>query len=257
MSLINEALKKAQKQRTHEPQPTAPAGSAPPPGLRVAKRGQPMPAQTMVIIGMMCLLLLVGIVASVWFIFGGSTPSETIAKPTTPPVKSAPVVAVPAANAPTTSVPSAPTDAPQTPASGLNETLPVAAAQVPAPVATLPTVPATAVPTPTATPAPVSAPGTAAAAVNLTSPAETPLHINLPTTPLPYVSPDPKISAIVDTLRVSGIRASATDPKVLMNDRVYRLNDMVDRGSGLRLLEITPSHLIFIDEAGATYIKNF
>ena len=69
--------------------------------------------------------------------------------------------------------------------------------------------------------------------------------------------PNPKAAAFVDTLKVSGIRASASDPKVLMNDRVFRLNDLIDRTTGLRLLEINPGHLVFMDEAGATYTKNF
>lgn len=260
MSLINEALKKAQKQRTHEPHATAPAGSHPPPPPRVAKRSQPMPAQTLVIIGMMCLLLLVAIVAGAWYIFGNSTPSETIATSTTPTLKNAPVVDLPAATTPVAPVPSAPSDAPKPAASGPNDTLPAVPAQVPAAsAATLPTTPATVAPTATPAPSPaatITSPLVGAPA-NPSNPAETPLHIDLTPASRAYVPPNPKVSAVVDLLRVSGIRASANDPKALMNDRVFRLNDLVDRGTGLRLLEITPGHLVFIDEEGATYIKNF
>ena len=262
MSLINEALKKAQKQRTHEPHATATAGSPPPPPPRVAKRSQPMPAQTLVIIGMMCLVLLVAIVAGAWFIFGNSAPSETIATPIMPNVKGAAVVAQPAATAPVTPLPTAPADVPQPATNALNSSLPAVAAQGPAvPAATLPAVP---VPATTASPATPSPSPAALVATTLvgspaspSSPAETPLHIDLTPAERAYVPPNPKVSAVVDLLRVSGIRASASDPKVLMNDRVFRLNDLVDRGTGLRLLEITPGHLVFIDEEGATYIKNF
>ena len=62
---------------------------------------------------------------------------------------------------------------------------------------------------------------------------------------------------LIDTFRITGIRASATDPKVLMNDRLFRLNDIVDRATGLRITRIEPSSLTFVDANGATYTKNF
>jgi hypothetical protein len=83
------------------------------------------------------------------------------------------------------------------------------------------------------------------------------LHIDVPAGEAGFVPPNSRSSAIVDTLRVSGIRASGTDPKVLMNERVYRLNDVIDHSIGLRLKEINPNNLVFIDETGATYVRNF
>jgi len=67
MSLINEALKKAQKQRTQDVSSGSPTGTAPlpeaaPAPRRVVKRSQPMPAQTLVIVGAACLVI-VGVVA--------------------------------------------------------------------------------------------------------------------------------------------------------------------------------------------------
>jgi hypothetical protein len=69
--------------------------------------------------------------------------------------------------------------------------------------------------------------------------------------------PDPKILAYLDALQVAGIRMSGTDGKVLMNDRVFRENEVVDRLLGLRLKKIEPETLTFIDERGVTYTKNF
>jgi hypothetical protein len=42
---------------------------------------------------------------------------------------------------------------------------------------------------------------------------------------------------------------------VLMNERVFRLNDTVDRELGLRLTGVQPDLLIFTDATGATYEK--
>jgi hypothetical protein len=56
---------------------------------------------------------------------------------------------------------------------------------------------------------------------------------------------------------VTGIRTSETGSKVLMNDKVYRANDIVNRALGLRLVKITADSLTFADASGATYVKNF
>jgi hypothetical protein len=60
----------------------------------------------------------------------------------------------------------------------------------------------------------------------------------------------------IENLHVAGVRASATDSKVLMNDRVYRLGDMVERELHLRLVGITSGSLTFENEAGARYTRN-
>ncbi|MDB6166807.1 MAG: hypothetical protein JWQ83_1947, partial [Lacunisphaera sp.] len=61
----------------------------------------------------------------------------------------------------------------------------------------------------------------------------------------------------IEALRIAGIRASATDSKVLMNDRVYRIGDIVEHDLGLKLVGITSSSLTFENEAGARYTRNF
>ena len=66
-----------------------------------------------------------------------------------------------------------------------------------------------------------------------------------------------RIGLYVDKVHVTGIRTSATGSKVLMNDKVYRLNDVVDRLLELRLVKIEPDSLTFADAKGETYVKNF
>lgn len=66
-----------------------------------------------------------------------------------------------------------------------------------------------------------------------------------------------RINTFVDKVRVTGIRTSDSGSKVLMNDHVYRVNDVVDRKLGLRLVKIAPDSLIFADATGATYVKSF
>ena len=59
----------------------------------------------------------------------------------------------------------------------------------------------------------------------------------------------------IDNIKVAGIRASATDAKVLMNDRVYRLGSVVEADLGLKLVGITANSLTFEDERGARYTR--
>ena len=54
-----------------------------------------------------------------------------------------------------------------------------------------------------------------------------------------------------------GIRSSGNESKVLMNDRVYRVNDIVDRNLGVKLTKVAPDSLTFTDANGATYVKYF
>jgi hypothetical protein len=68
---------------------------------------------------------------------------------------------------------------------------------------------------------------------------------------------DPRILAYLDAVVVNGIRPSPDDPKVLMNNRVYRARDVVDRELNLRLTGIAPQKLTFEDERGMVYVKSF
>jgi hypothetical protein len=69
---------------------------------------------------------------------------------------------------------------------------------------------------------------------------------------------DIRILTYIDALRVTGIRAAGgSDSKVLMNDRVYRVNDMVDYTLGIRLTRVAAEGLTFVDGNGTVYVKNF
>lgn len=69
--------------------------------------------------------------------------------------------------------------------------------------------------------------------------------------------PNSRAQAFVDAARVIGIRASGQESKVLMNERVYRLNEVVDSALGLRLVEVAKNRLVFEDANGIRYTREF
>ena len=253
MSLINDALKKAQRQRTEGSTP--PAEATPPsdvqePLHRVARRGKPAAfrAQLMLIGGGAAAVVALLVLGAVFLLRKDEPPA-----PMPKPEKIAAVQ--PTAPAPTASIPAA----------------------VVAPVVTLAATPATPPPAPqpvVATPAPVAAPVEVVAAAP-TTPASTapqfvlppavtdstPAPASSPTVAAPVVSERPKPSTrmigVIEHLRVGGIRVAGTESKVLMNDRVYRLNDVVDFELGIRLTGIEAKALTFEDARGAVHIRTF
>jgi len=65
------------------------------------------------------------------------------------------------------------------------------------------------------------------------------------------------IQGIVDRFRVSGVRAAGADSKALVDGHVYKINEMIDRTIGLRLVKVDADHLTFVDAQGDTYVKSF
>jgi len=63
--------------------------------------------------------------------------------------------------------------------------------------------------------------------------------------------------SFVDSLRVTGVRAAGTDSKALVDGHIYRVNDVLDRALGIRLVQVDPDHLTLVDSQGVTYIKSF
>lgn len=253
MSLINDALKKAQRLRTEQspgaPPPPMPGGTTP--GHRIAKRGQAMPAQTLILIlgGAAVLIVLSAVITVVWL----NRSPEPVHKPavaaTHPaahppsgepsPVIVAPVIAAPkpAPEPPPTAAATPPGETASQTASA-NETVPAGPTTPPV------TVPATA-------PAP-----TAQQLAEEIRAKEIPAPPPAPPKPAP-AKPNPQVQMFVDAVRVAGIRFSGSESKVLMNDRVYRVNDVVDRTLGVRLQQVTADTLTFVDANGITYVKNF
>ena len=41
----------------------------------------------------------------------------------------------------------------------------------------------------------------------------------------------------------------------MINDKVYRINDVVDRALGLKLSDVRSDRLTFTDERGGTYVR--
>jgi hypothetical protein len=259
MSLINEALKKAQRLRAEQQgMPPMPGGTSP--GI-VVKRGQAMPAQTLVLILAAAVVLIV-LSAVLTGYFLNRTPAPTHAQehkaartavapdPAAPsPVIVAPVITMPK---PAAAEPTPPATIPAAGTAG-GDTAPTRVAPAdrrPAPAAASSS---PRQPEPVAKPTPVPA----ASATSLTGenkPRETPP----PATAAPAPpKADPRVQVFVDSVRVAGIRFSGDDSKVLMNDRVYRVNDVVDFPLNVRLQKVAPDSLTFVDANGVTYVKNF
>jgi hypothetical protein len=236
MSLINDALKKAQKQRTGEPAPLASMPSiGGEPAAKIAKRAKP--------VAFNALLIRIGLVtgALIVVLVGGYLALH--AKHSTP----APAVVSPAPKPAVTEVavkPSAPT---------------------PKPAGTVPAAPAVTFNLPIAAPAAEEHPPVAATVTPPALPVETKPAAVVSTPPVevkpvpaaPAAKLGPKEINFIESLRIAGIRASATDSKVLMNDRVYRTGDIVEHDLGLKLIAITSNSLTFEDERGARYTRNF
>lgn len=215
MSLINEALKKAQRQRAENPAalPPSVSDSTGAPATPVVKRRPPMPARTQALLlgGGVAVLLMAGSLTFVLLNSDSPTQSSPPPKIVQQPVEPT-AVSVPQAEEPPVEV-----------AVKLPEVAPVE------PVAVAPIVPA-----------------------------QPPVQSTSATPPGP-VEPtaNPKVYEILEALRITGIRASETDPKVIMNERVYRLNDIVDRGTQLRLTRVEATALVFVDGTGYEYRKSF
>ncbi len=224
MSLINEALKKAQR-RQHEQQ--AAAGTESGEGS-MRSRPKPSTAQTWIVIGAgAATLVVVSVVITVVLLNRPSDQPERtpIAKAAPPPVSaemSSPVIVAPMVSKPA-----------ETPAS--SGALATGGAELPA-VAVADsgaTTPIGATEVPAAPPTPIAIPPIAGPTVT------------------------EQVQAFVDAIRVTGIRSSGADSKVLMNDRVYRVNDVVDRGLGVKLVRVESNRLVFADADGMTYEKSF
>ena len=257
MSLINDALKKAQRLRTEDPAslaPPMPGGGSP-----VAKRAQPRSAQQLVVLAAGgFVLVMLSVVVTVWLV---NRPAPV--KPAAPPAAHpAPKTATDSTVATPVIVPPVIKPAPsvaETPPPPVEQTPPATASAAPvvqvAPPPIVPTAPP-ALPltaSPPVTVAPAASPPPSPAAVDTTATA--------PASPVPapaaLVKTDERVHAFVDAIRVAGIRSSGTDSRVLMNDRVFRVNDIVERNLGIRLTKVESGSLTFTDANGAVYVKNF
>jgi hypothetical protein len=256
MSLINDALKKAQKQRTGDSPPLAAMpGVGGESAAKIAKRGKPADFNTQLKrLAMGAGGVLVIVIAGGYFVLRAShrRPAEPSQKPASTEAVQNPATLpasdskLPASSPQVTfTLPIAPPAAPVSSITSTadSESIPthsteVPAVQTPAPASPAPTKPIEAKP---------------ALLVDANSSAgQTPVG-----PPHPTVKLDSKSINFIENLHIAGIRASATDSKVLMNDRVYRIGDIVEHNLGLKLTGITASSLTFEDENGGRYTRNF
>ncbi|MFT3870521.1 MAG: hypothetical protein QM715_18890 [Nibricoccus sp.] len=147
----------------------------------------------------------------------------------------------------------------------------VAAAEPP-PTISFPTKPAaTAKSTPAPAPAPATKPAaTATAPVVSLPPDSTPPAASAPAPAQPAPAALPPIYAprapapvnnatriqnFIDRLRVTSVRISDKGSKVILNDRLFNVGDMVDPGLELKLVKIEPGVITFTEPGGKKFIK--
>lgn len=258
MSIINDALKKAARQRAQEEGDLT--NLMPGAGRAQASRGERRnPTQVIVLVAAGAVaLIVVSVVVTGMLVTGkpAAAPAASAAK--APPEQTqpspAPLVQLPAAALlpPPKAAPAAP--APAVEYRPIATPLPTA---VPTPVPTaMPTAVPTAAPTAAPTEAPTSAPTTALAEAPAIS-----LHPPTPAAPVAATADaqahNNLVQGLVDAIHVSGVRAAGAESKALIDGHVYRLNDVLDRATGLRLVGVDTDHVTFVDSAGVTYLKSF
>jgi len=137
------------------------------------------------------------------------------------------------------------------PAAPATATTPAIAISVPKPTP----IAVVAAPPPAATPAPVAAAEPTPAPV---APAPVPKPALVAAAAVPNTqAQNDAIQTMIDKFHVSGVRASGTDSKALIDGHVYKVNDFLDRSLGLKLTEVAQDHLTFTTREGTTFTKTF
>jgi hypothetical protein len=252
MSLINDALKKAQKQRTGESTPLAAMpGVGGESAARIAKRAKPVGFNSQLIrLGLGAGAVLVLIIGG-WLVMRKS------------PAKKPEPSAVSGQQSAAQTPPAVPTTENREPRTepAVSKLEPSSGVGGPANAFVLPIVTP-----PPPTPEPVVVKKSETKPVPSSPAAQRPdepaiaqrATAGAPAQPaLPPAKLEPKAITYIENLHIAGIRASATDSKVLMNDRVYRVGDIVEHEMNLKLIGITANSLTFEDERGSRYTRQF
>lgn len=245
MSLINDALKKAENMKVRTPaspptfpkpdstggEPTAPSFSSHEASMAQMRQPRKAGPQGLIIASVAGFFLLAcGVFGvGVYIIFFRGAAETVVAQATDTSILETPV-ATPAAEPTVVETPPVETAPVETPTTSE----PVAAATEPA--AAEPVAPAATTPSFT-----VDAERRAAVSSS---------------TAASGTEPNPAISDWVAALNITGVRTGERS-KVLMNNRVYSPGDTVNYDFELKLTEITPSTLAFQDSNGATYHLDF
>ena len=275
MSLINEALKKAQRQRSldNAPLSSAPSGVAAAAVTTHVRAASHRRSYAPVYFGLG--LLVLGVVSTVLIMRYGlssdssssvvEVPVRPLVAPVTTPVAVAPVgpaatgngdasaaskvtVSLPAITQVTKASTEIPLSSPVSPAATQPSALP--SAQPTLPSATPPVAPTAAAATELAAPVP---PPAVPVAVSPPAPPPAP---SKPTGPS-AAEREARAQEFINTLRLTGVRGLGVQARVLMNEKVYRLNDTVEPSVPLRLSAVRPGLLVFTDGKGRTYEKTY
>ncbi len=78
-----------------------------------------------------------------------------------------------------------------------------------------------------------------------------------PDAPVAGAEPNPKVLAFLESSRITGIKVAGVHSRLLMNNQVYRKDDMVHSETKLRIKEIAANEILFVDESGIQYRKQF
>ncbi|OIO60325.1 MAG: hypothetical protein COZ46_05910 [Verrucomicrobia bacterium CG_4_10_14_3_um_filter_43_23] len=62
-----------------------------------------------------------------------------------------------------------------------------------------------------------------------------------------------KIEDYIEALDISGLKIAGENSKVLLNNRVYSIGSYIGYQLPVKIVEITPKELVFIDESGTEY----
>jgi hypothetical protein len=267
MSIINDALKKAARERAQEEGDLStlmPGASR----AQASRGGKGKSTQTIVLVAAGAVALIVVSVVLTGMLVTGKPEAAPVAssKPAPAPIQApaAALVQLPAAALVLVPRVIAPAPTPVAAVSYQPAPAPVAIA-LPTPVPTaVPTATPTAIPTAIPTEPPTAAPTQAPTSAPAAAYAQAPVISLHPPTPAAPVAATPGAQAhndlvqgLVDGIHVTGVRAAGAESKALIDGHVYRLNDVLDRSTGLRLVGVFEDHVTFVDSEGVTYQKSF
>lgn len=78
-----------------------------------------------------------------------------------------------------------------------------------------------------------------------------------PPEPLPGAQPDPTVLAFLKSSRISGVKVAGVHSRLLMNNQIYKVGDTAQPETQLRITEIKNNEVLFVDESGIQYRKQF